>query len=497
LPFSFIRSIYVPSSFLDKKELPFVLAHEQVHIDKKHSWDKIIITILARVFWFNPLFILFHKELELVHEYQVDETVIKNHSLEKYLESLLQSTIYLQSSPIVLTHSFFSSPIKNRIIMLHKKAGNTFYKRLTSIALLLGVIFSALYMQGRTVQKLPSNVENQKIVLRDTTIKENPSNGTFDMIVTNEDGTVSKYVKTADEVAQLFLNAGSQDSIITYVPEDDEWLLTVDKDNALSKIEEKDTVFTDNGDGSYTMKYENAKGGAVLKVVSAEKMLSFLNRNADANSKWSLGEDNGLKLSINKNVSAEEAKPITQKTTVNVEDEDGYKYTYSSGMPNKAVDIGKMKELKNPLDLDKLYKNNEEMVVLSPNNNFKIIPSEEKNATFPGGNKSLMQYLQKNLKYPNDVKEAGMEGKVILGFKINTDGTISDVVVKRTEARMTKTTNTWSSETYDADHLLTKKLEKESLRVIRNMPNWEPAYNKKGEPTSSKMILPIVFKATE
>lgn len=184
LPFSFVQSIYIPSSFIDKKELPFILAHEQAHIDKRHSKDKIIITLLARVFWFNPLFIIFHKELELIHEYQVDDSVTQNHKLEDYLKSLLQSSVYIQTSPIALTHSFFSSPIKNRIIMLHKKSRNKVLKSSVSFLSLSFVLLSFLFLQCQSNDgKVTSDGKYEEFVpdMGDTIYIENPATGELEM----------------------------------------------------------------------------------------------------------------------------------------------------------------------------------------------------------------------------------------------------------------------------------------------------------------------------
>lgn len=153
LPFSFLGAVYIPIQYKNMTALPIIIAHEQAHIEKLHSLDKIIISILSSLFWFNPLFILFHKELELIHEYQVDDKVSQDYSLDSYLESFLQSAKLIQSNPLILTHSFFSSPIKNRIIMLYKKSKNEIRKKSLSIIILSLALISIVFIQCQQQEK--------------------------------------------------------------------------------------------------------------------------------------------------------------------------------------------------------------------------------------------------------------------------------------------------------------------------------------------------------
>ncbi len=153
LPFSFLGSIYIPIAYKNIPALPIILAHEQVHIEKMHSLDKIAISIISRLLWFNPFFILFHKELELIHEFQVDDKVAQDYTLDSYLESFLQSAKLIQSNPLILTHSFFSSPIKNRIIMLYKKSKNEIRKKTLSVVILSLALISIVFIQCQQQEK--------------------------------------------------------------------------------------------------------------------------------------------------------------------------------------------------------------------------------------------------------------------------------------------------------------------------------------------------------
>ncbi|MFT0160870.1 energy transducer TonB [Bacteroides thetaiotaomicron] len=91
---------------------------------------------------------------------------------------------------------------------------------------------------------------------------------------------------------------------------------------------------------------------------------------------------------------------------------------------------------------------------------------------FPGGQKELLSFLSRNIKYPTKAIESKIQGRVIVQFVVNKDGSISNAKIVRS---------------VDPD------LDKEALRVINSMPQWKPGMQK-GEPVSVKYTVPIVFR---
>lgn len=408
LPFSFLDSIYLPKIFLSKRELHLVLAHEQSHLDKKHSWDKIVITILARVFWFNPLFILFHKELELVHEYQVDETVTQEHSLEDYLNSLLQSTIYLQSSPIVITHSFFSSPIKNRIIMLHKKSKNQTNNKIITLGVLLALVFTVVFFQSQKANA-QKNTNNQKEGLT------------------------------------------------------------------------KDTTFTDNSDGTYTMKYTNENGGVVLKVVPADKMLLFLNRKTDSNSQWSLGKDNGLVLNTvqsdgQKNLETIVAKGRDTVLSLNADGSYNMRITDVDGkILERTLSEDEFVAMFN-VKIDSNYtfnKGSEGEIRVTVDTENEVYKQVDVDAIYPGGDDALISFVGNNLNLTKSESKDIPEGVVYLEFVITSNGRVAKIKSVKTPKGL-------------------ELIEKRGIEAVKKMPKWQPA-KKDGKEVSSYFVLPIAY----
>lgn len=96
---------------------------------------------------------------------------------------------------------------------------------------------------------------------------------------------------------------------------------------------------------------------------------------------------------------------------------------------------------------------------------------EEQQPSFPGGNQALMKFIDDNLRYPEDY-EGCAQGRVVVSFMIERDGSITDAKVERSVDPM---------------------LDKEALRVVGLMPKWCPG-KVKGEAVRVKYVLPFKFQ---
>ncbi|MBO4597674.1 MAG: energy transducer TonB [Bacteroidaceae bacterium] len=107
--------------------------------------------------------------------------------------------------------------------------------------------------------------------------------------------------------------------------------------------------------------------------------------------------------------------------------------------------------------------------VIEDNEIFKIV---EKMPEFPGGMAACLKFLANNIKYPTISQEHGVQGKVVIQFVVNKDGSIVDPTVVR------------SVDPY---------LDKEALRVISMMPRWTPGMQR-GKPVRVKYTVPVTFR---
>ena len=91
---------------------------------------------------------------------------------------------------------------------------------------------------------------------------------------------------------------------------------------------------------------------------------------------------------------------------------------------------------------------------------------------FPGGPAEMMAFLAKNIRYPVAAEKAGVQGRVIVTFVVEKDGSIA-------EARIVKS--------------VSPELDAEALRVINAMPNWLPG-RQNGEAVRVKYTVPVTFR---
>ena len=112
-----------------------------------------------------------------------------------------------------------------------------------------------------------------------------------------------------------------------------------------------------------------------------------------------------------------------------------------------------------------------ESITKKPAEEGEIFQVVEEQPMFPGGMEEMMKFLQQNIKYPKEAQEQGKQGRVIVQFVVNKDGSITGDSVVRS-----------------VDPLL----DAEALRVVRSMPNWTPG-KQKGKPVRVRFTLPVTF----
>jgi len=102
----------------------------------------------------------------------------------------------------------------------------------------------------------------------------------------------------------------------------------------------------------------------------------------------------------------------------------------------------------------------------------KVFDVVEQMPSFPGGQSALFQWLSSNIKYPVVAEENGVQGRVIVTFVVERDGSITDVKVVKS---------------------VDPSLDKEAVRVTKSMPKWIPG-KQNGSAVRVKYTLPVTFR---
>jgi len=114
----------------------------------------------------------------------------------------------------------------------------------------------------------------------------------------------------------------------------------------------------------------------------------------------------------------------------------------------------------------------EPVITSAPIVESKVFQVVEQMPEFPGGEEALMKFIQNNINYPDMERENDIQGRVVVGFVVNEDGSLSDIAVKKG---------------------VSSGIDKEAVRVVRKLPNFKPG-KQQGKSVRVSYVLPIMFK---
>lgn len=105
-------------------------------------------------------------------------------------------------------------------------------------------------------------------------------------------------------------------------------------------------------------------------------------------------------------------------------------------------------------------------------NDDEILDMVEQMPSFPGGETALLQFLSSNVRYPTVAEENEIQGRVVVTFIVERDGSITEVKVAKG---------------------VDPSLDREAVRVIKSMPKWK-AGTQNGKPVRVKYSVPVTFR---
>ena len=161
--YSFYQWIVVPENFFQWQNHKIILDHESIHLNQKHTFDLILIELVAAVFWFNPLVKVMQRAINTNLEFIVDQKMIETTESVLYQKNLLQ---FQTQHAIQFVNSYNASEIKNRILQLNSKKSTNMKKLKFLLATPALVAFFALF-QIETVAQIKETIEVQEVFEND------------------------------------------------------------------------------------------------------------------------------------------------------------------------------------------------------------------------------------------------------------------------------------------------------------------------------------------
>lgn len=378
-PFSFFRYIFWDDqTSLNTPEGQQIFKHELVHLQEKHSTDKLLMEFVTAICWINPFFHLIKRELALVHEFMADKKAA-GEEIAGYAQTILQMAF--QSKQFSITNDFFHPPIKRRILMLTQFHTPRFsYLRRILVLPLAAFIFCSLaFVADKRHSAIPAlaAIAIPKAMPDLAPIPVHPPIPVpaATMVM---DTTPVKKSKTGKEEVFTFVEQppqfpGGEEALAKY----------------LSKSIRYPKAAVDKGiSGVVYVQYIIDQDGNVQDVHTVGKNLGFgLNEEAIRVVKempqWAPGMQNKRRVSVQYNLPirfALDNPAIPEKPAVNFQ----------------------------------------------PSDNKEVFTFVEQPPQFPGGEAALAKYLSKNIRYPKAAQKAKTAGTVFVQFTVKSDGTITD-----------------------------------------------------------------------
>ena len=513
-PFSWMNIIVLSEEDMQESG-DVILAHERAHIKNRHSWDLLLAEVCVFLQWFNPAAWLLKQELQTVHEYEADEWVINN-GIDAKTYQLLIIKKAVGARLYSIANSFNHSSLKKRITMMIKKKSNPWARLKYLYVLPLAAVAVAAFARPEVsnqfdeisdtkVNDLVSVVKTIEVENEDSISKSNwypavpvVEVDTVERLVINLevgkkplfviDGVPSGNLSLNDINAAMVESATLLDKteamklygekakdgavvITSKKPEDTKVYRDVRFTQGVSASDEK---FTLNGQVMDHKSLKPVPGASVIIRGTTNGTL------ADAEGKFKLQVKKGDVIVVSYVGLQTQQISVNSANLVVWMDEDVQSLegmvVYAAENDAEAK-VGKSGPVVFDMPIEeanKKVKHTEVKVEETevPQKEEVIFQVVEQMPEFPGGMMAAMEFLAKNIKYPAAAQEAKIEGRVIVQFVVQKDGSISDVHTVKG---------------------VSPELDAEAIRVISLMPKWNPG-KQRGQAVSVKYTMPIMFR---
>lgn len=411
LPFSFFDNLFWSKNFeVTEEERRSITRHEEAHIFQKHSYDVVLLELVAAFTWCIPFIYFYKKALKTTHEYLADAHVtVQGFDKKQYGRLLLR-----QSHPgmqVAISNSIFSSQLKKRIVMMTKtNSPQRAAMKYLAVLPALAVLLMAFSLKNSPLASPAELLDVQTVVTLEENLPAFFANDTVPPAKTGED-----IVFSTPEIAPRFPGCEELDNASERSQCAQEKLFEFIFQNIKYPTEAKEKAI----EGTVFVKFDVDKDGSILNPEVKrgigggcdEEVLRFVKTMP----KWIPGTQNG--------------RPV--------------KAQFNLPVKFKLDDQPLVIEAVKPLTINEL---DEAPVMLGCEN---LSGDERQNCS----NGKLMEAVFTKVKYPRDARLKGVEGTVYARFIIEKDGSISHPEIIRSVG---------------------SGCDEEVLRVIGQMPKWSP-----------------------
>ena len=213
-PFSWMGYIVISRKDLEENGRE-ILIHELAHIHNRHSWDLLVADVCIFFQWFNPASWLLKQELQNIHEFEADETVIKEGVDAKQYQLLLIKKA-VGTRLYSMANSFNHSTLKKRITMMLKEKSNPWARLKYLYVLPLAAIAVTAFARPEISQKakeISAVKVNDLAAIVETKTVENVASGVNAVVNLTDVPEISVVKDTADVKKKETAGKSSEDGV--------------------------------------------------------------------------------------------------------------------------------------------------------------------------------------------------------------------------------------------------------------------------------------------
>ena len=539
--------------------LPPILAHEEAHVRHRHSYDIVVVEVLTALQWFNPVVWFLRQELRTLHEYEADASVLsRGFDESQYIHLLMQKATGIQACALArstLVACFSKNGIrthktKKRILMMLKPKSNrvVWLKALYIVPVVLG----SLAMTARTVVDYETAATEDD---RAVSLFHENTNGRGDTYQIRHAPGVKFYHNGKEEAIPgdrpIALTASNTTMHLDGTAFDEHSLPDLPV-SALREIHLDATspghavcnLVTNVGAGPVPARTANVGASPVparnKTTMNDAEFVNYVKQQQVAGLKQSdlvqsmLNEGNGISrariLHLNGvcgsekgNLLVVDGKEVSREDFNRVEPEAIASVTVMDVGPAKKVfgEKGRygatvietkptVTEAPQPnvradefspsgVRADEFPPSGVRADGFSPSGQ-DVFDVCEQMPTFPGGDAKLMEFISRNIKYPEVATKNGVQGRVLVQFIVEKDGSLTNAKIldnpKSSPLNMVVDTAMMpDKERQDAEahNAGVQALRDEAIRVISAMPRWTPG-KQKGKAVRCHFVIPVTYR---
>lgn len=483
---------------------PSVLAHEEAHVRHRHSYDVLVVEVLTALQWFNPVVWFLRQELRTLHEYEADASVLsRGFDESQYIHLLMQKATGIQAC--ALANGIHTPKTKKRILMMLKTKSNrgAWLKALYIVP----VVLTSLAMTAKTVVDDETVTTDDNRAVRIFNEKTNDRGDSYQ--IRHQPGV--KFFRNGQEEPipegrSIALEVKKTTMQVNGKPIDQLTLL----DLPLGVL--KEIHLTETGSDRYVCNLLTEKTIAYSANMSDMEFVIHVKQQQAAGIKQGdvtqsmLNEDGSISrariLHMNSAYGSKKSylyvvdgKEVSREDYNRLKPEDFAAVTVMDVGPAKKAYGEKGRYGATIVETKQAGSENQQ------GQGDRVYDVCEQLPQFPGGDVKLMEFISRNIKYPEIATENDVQGRVIVRFIVEKDGSLTNPEVLATSPGIGEaipievTSYKTEKERQDAeDHNAgVQALRDEAIRVVKAMPKWIPG-KQNGKVVRCKYSIPVTYR---